>query len=300
MVSINLTNCNYKDMKTKQLFYTLVSLLLVCTSCSEDDKINFTPSVNFSFATAENLVTVGKGTMEYTVKGAVTASTGLSSFVISTADTKTGAVIAEVKETQKVFENTPKSYEFTYTITDLTENKAISVSIVDGEGDSYKKNFVVQITPSVVFSDGTKNLESMDKFYGVFYAEWLDGRIYKSRDAVQYAKEINLAMDIKNNLPVLVSPARHSKTFTGARATKLGATTLTAAQFNGINRIDDALLKSASASAESIVIEKGKVYAYETQDGLKGLVYIQNLTGNAANETDPAVTAVIVTKVQAK
>lgn len=287
-------------MKTKQLFYTLVSLLLVFTSCSDDDKINFTPVVDFKFETAENLVVVGKGTMEYTMKGTVTASTGLSSFVISTADTKTGAVIAEIKETQKVFENAPKSYEFTYTITSLTENKAVSVSIIDGEGDSYKKNFVIQITPSVIFSDGIKNLESMDKFYGVFYAEWLDGRIYKSRDAVQYAKEVNLAMENKNNVPVLISPAKHSQTFVGARSTKFAATTLTAAEFNAVTRVDDSALKAVSATAESVEIKKGVVYAYETQDGLKGLVYIQNLTGNAANTEDPTVTAVIVTKVQSK
>ena len=47
-------------------------------------------------------------------------------------------------------------------------------------------------------------------------------------------------------------------------------------------------------------IENGKVYAYQTQDGQKGVVYIQNLTGNAGSTDDPTVTATIVTKLQAK
>ena len=49
-----------------------------------------------------------------------------------------------------------------------------------------------------------------------------------------------------------------------------------------------------------VYIENGKVYAYQTQDGQKGVVYIQNLTGNAGSSDDPTVTATIVTKLQAK
>lgn len=75
---------------------------------------------------------------------------------------------------------------------------------------------------------------------------------------------------------------------------------MTVEQFNAVSRIDDTPLKGLSPTAESVEIENGKVYAYQTQDGQKGLVYIQNLTGNAGNADDPTVTATIVTKLQAK
>lgn len=286
-------------MKAKHLFYLLATYLLVFSSCSDDDKFNFTPLVNFTFESGDNLVTAGKGVMEYTVKGTVTSTTGLSDFVISTANAKTGAAIAEIKETKQVFDDNRQRYEFTYTIAELVENKAITITVTDGEGDSYKKNFVVQITPSVIFSDGTKNLESRDKYYGVFYAEWLDGRIYKSRDGAKYAAEVNLALDDRGGKIVLVSPAKHSLTFPGARSTKFGATELTPAEFEAVSRVDDTLLKTLAPADESVEVTKGKVYAYETQDGRKGLVYIQNLTGDPQSEDDPTVTAVIVTKVQA-
>lgn len=287
-------------MKTRRLFYFLAISLLVFSSCGDDDKFSFTPLVNFTFESGDNLVTIDKGVMEYTVKGSVTSTSGLSNFVISTVNVKTGAAVAEIKETKQVFDDNRPRYEFTYTLTGLTENKAIAVTVTDGEGDTYKKNFVVRITPSVVFSDGTKNLESRDKYYGVFYAEWLDGRIYKSRNASEYAAEVNLALDDRGGKIVLISPAAHSLTFQGARSTKFGATDLTFDQFDAVTRVDDTLLKTLSPAAESVEIAKGNVYAYQTQDGRKGLVYIQNLTGNPQDENDPTVTAVIVTKVQAE
>ena len=75
---------------------------------------------------------------------------------------------------------------------------------------------------------------------------------------------------------------------------------MTLEQFNAISCIDDTPLKNLSPTTESIEIENGKVYAYQTQDGQKGVVYIQNLTGNAGSSDDPTVTATIVTKLQAK
>ena len=166
---------------------------------------------------------------------------------------------------------------------------------------TFRKNFVVEITPAVIFSEHSdKKLESVDKYWGVFYAEWLYGRIYKSREAGKYAAEVNIGMENKNGKAVLISPAKHSLTFNGARNTKFGVTNMTLEQFNAISRIDDTPLKNLSPTTESIEIENGKVYAYQTQDGQKGVVYIQNLTGNAGSSDDPTVTATIVTKLQAK
>lgn len=112
-------------------------------------------------------------------------------------------------------------------------------------------------------------MESVDKYWGVFYAEWLYGRIYKSREAGKYAAEVNIGMENKNGKAVLISPAKHSLTFNGARNTKFGVTNMTLEQFNAISRIDDTPLKNLSPTTESIEIENGKVYAYQTQDGQK-------------------------------
>lgn len=230
-------------MKAKHLFYTLFIFLFSLTSCENEANIDYVPTVLFNFEGGTNLVTTPKGIKEYTVKGSITSTAGLTSFVISTANAETGAAISVIESTRQTFDEPKSNYDFSYTITNLSENKAIKISVTDAEGEDFQKNFVVEITPAVIFSEHSdKKLESVDKYWGVFYAEWLYGRIYKSREAGQYAAEVNIGMENKN----------------------------------------------------------GKVYAYQTQDGQKGVVYIQNLTGNAGSSDDPTVTATIVTKLQAK
>lgn len=288
-------------MKAKHLFYTLSVFLFSLASCENEADVDYTPTVLFNFEGGTNLVTTPKGATEYVVKGTITSTAGLTSFSISTADASTGAAGTVIEETRKSFDEPKSSYDFSYTITDLSDNKAIKINVSDAEGEDFEKNFVVEITPAVIFSEhGNKQLESVDKYWGVFYAEWLYGRIYKSREGSKYASEINIGMENKNGKAVLISPAKHSLTFNGARSTKFGATTMTLDEFNAISKIDDTALKALSPTAESVEIEKGKVYAYQTQDGQKGVVYIQNLVGDANNTDDPTVTATIVTKLQAK
>lgn len=288
-------------MKAKHLFYTLFIFLFSLTSCENEANIDYVPTVLFNFEGGTNLVTTPKGIKEYTVKGSITSAAGLTSFVISTANAETGAAISVIESTRQTFDEPKSNYDFSYTITNLSENKAIKISVTDAEGEDFQKNFVVEITPAVIFSEHSdKKLESVDKYWGVFYAEWLYGRIYKSREVGKYAAEVNIGMENKNGKAVLISPAKHSLTFNGARNTKFGVTNMTLEQFNAISRIDDTPLKNLSPTTESIEIENGKVYAYQTQDGQKGVVYIQNLTGNAGSSDDPTVTATIVTKLQAK
>ena len=288
-------------MKAKHLFYILTVVLFTLTACENEANIDYTPTVLFNFDGGENLVKAAKGAAEYTVKGTITSTTGLSSFSISTASAETGAAISVIEGTQQVFDEPKMSYDFSYTIQNLTENKAIKINVTDAEGENFQKNFVVEITPAVVFSEfGDKKLESVDKFWGVFYAEWLYGRVYKSREAIKYAGEVNIGMENKNGKAVFISPSKHSLTYQGARATKFGATEITLEQFNSISRIDDTPLKSLTPGSESIEIEKGKVYAYQTQDGQKGVIYIQNMEGDATSQTDPTITATIITKLQAK
>ena len=299
-------------MKAKHLFYTLFIFLFSLTSCENEANIDYVPTVLFNFEGGTNLVTTPKGIKEYTVKGSITSAAGLTSFVISTANAETGAAISVIESTRQTFDEPKSNYDFSYTITNLSENKAIKISVTDAEGEDFPASVktgilspnewhFVEITPAVIFSEHSdKKLESVDKYWGVFYAEWLYGRIYKSREAGKYAAEVNIGMENKNGKAVLISPAKHSLTFNGARNTKFGVTNMTLEQFNAISRIDDTPLKNLSPTTESIEIENGKVYAYQTQDGQKGVVYIQNLTGNAGSTDDPTVTATIVTKLQAK
>lgn len=73
-------------MKAKHLFYTLFIFLFSLTSCENEANIDYVPTVLFNFEGGTNLVTTPKGIKEYTVKGSITSTAGLTSFVISTAN----------------------------------------------------------------------------------------------------------------------------------------------------------------------------------------------------------------------
>lgn len=289
-------------MKTRHLFYSLFVLLIAFSSC-EKENFSYTPVVAFNFQSGENLVTTEKGATTYTVTGTVTSTTGLRQFVIKKADAKSGKEGAEIEGTRQEFaaESGQMSYEFSYTFSTLEENKAICLNVTDNEGANFKKNFVVKITPSVIFSDGNDNLESVDKLYGSFYGEWFEGRVYKSRDAGQYAAEVNIAMSENGGQAIFISPAIHQSTFAGAQATTYALTTLKAADFDAISQVDDSALKTLTTTATSVIIAKDNVYAYTTAGGQKGLILVNDLTHTDKTAIDPAVfTAKITTKVQAK
>lgn len=58
----------------------------------------------------------------------------------------------------------------------------------------------------------------------------LNGYMAASIRAVKqgkYAAEVNIGMENKNGKAVLISPAKHSLTFNGARNTKFGVTNMT-------------------------------------------------------------------------
>ena len=95
-------------MKAKHLFYTLFIFLFSLTSCENEANIDYVPTVLFNFEGGTNLVTTPKGIKEYTVKGSITSTAGLTSFVISTANAETGAAISVIESTRQTFDEPKK------------------------------------------------------------------------------------------------------------------------------------------------------------------------------------------------
>ena len=83
----------------------------------------------------------------------------------------------------------------------------------------------------------------------------------------------------------------------GARKTYFKASTLTPAQFLAASNKTVTDLDIDSGDPQFIVIEEGKVYMFETEDGKQGLVHIKSLgAGDATVATDG--TATIDVKIQ--
>ena len=75
------------------------------------------------------------------------------SFEIYQADSKTGMQGSLIEETAQSFAAGTTNYETTYKFTSLKENACITVVVLGTDGHTYQRNLLVEITPSVLFSD---------------------------------------------------------------------------------------------------------------------------------------------------
>ena len=291
----------------KKVIVNILSLILVLTvvACSEsafDLNYNAPLSIEFTGVDNTNTVIVGKGTLTYTAKIGIQSTTvGVKNFEIYNADTKTGAKGTLIAGTSKSFDdgkgNGAPSYTVDFTISNLTDSKSIKVVVIDMKGNVYERNLLVKITPSVLFSQSVK-IETVEDYYGPYYATWLDGAVYMRKDGEPYKNEIDLSLgnvviatEGTASVPALVSPSERSKlgllTITGLQSTKFELTTLTKAQYDAITPIDATPITSLTDPAtDAVKLVSGKVYLFKTANGKKGLIYVSALvakTGTIEN-----------------
>ncbi|MFT3902193.1 MAG: hypothetical protein QM727_03430 [Niabella sp.] len=278
-------------MKRNINLITILGIILIMSSCGKKiEDVNFNPDVKILFQEVgdSNVVHVAKGVMDYTVKISVQSSASIISiFEIYSANAKTGNRDTLIGGTAKSFTSPEGSYAASYTITQLSENKCIKVVVTDTLGRVYEKNLLVKITPSVQFSSSIK-IETVENYYGPYYASWLSGRVYMRKQA-EIAKEIDFSLgdvvittDRVDTIPVLVNPGQRAKfgllTMAGLQETKFALSTLTTSQYNAISQIDEAAITSLTDPAlDTVRIQSGKVYIFKTSNGKKGLINVSDL-----------------------
>ena len=148
--------------------------------------------------------------------------------------------------------------------------------------------YVRKITPAVVFSTALK-METVENYYGPYFATWLSGRVYMRN--TQYANQIDFSLgDVVipavGTTPVsaLVNPAMRGAnnllTAAGLQNTKYALTALTAGEYNAINNVNATTITSLADPTEDVVqLQPGKIYLFKTANGKKGLI---NVTAVAA------------------
>jgi hypothetical protein len=291
----------------KKIVVTILSVVvLFAFSSCEDDSLDFSYeaplSIGFVGVDNSNIVTVDKGVMNYTARVEVsTQGTSITYFEIYNADNVTGARGSLIEGTGRNLMdaegNGVPSFSTEFVVENLVENKCIKVVATDLDGNFYERNLLVQITPSVIFTLPVK-METVEDYYGPYFASWLNGRVYMRRNGAEYASEIDFSMgDVvipehgTNKVPALVNPAARSTydllTMPGLQQTKFALTDLTVAQYNAINRVDASPITSLPDPTQDVVrLENGKVYLFKTANGKKGLIHISALptrTGTIEN-----------------
>jgi len=275
----------------KHIFLTAIVGIALLASCSKENyTVDYTPDVKIRFAEGgdSSIVHLEKGLIDYHVKIDVSASGEvIRLFEIYTADAKSGNRGDLIDGTTQSFDNPGKSYSTTYTVSDLTQNKCIKIVVIDTLERVYEKNLLIKITPAVHFSDA-KRMETIENYYGPYYASWLSGRVYMRN--TEYAKEIDFSLgdmviQSEGTEPVaaLVNPALrndyHLLTAAGLQHTKFALTSLTPTQYNAITQVDAAPITTLEDPTLDVVkLEAGSTYLFKTANGKKGLIHVTAVT----------------------
>ncbi|HEY0670278.1 MAG TPA: hypothetical protein VGD22_19000 [Sphingobacteriaceae bacterium] len=271
-------------MKKNISLIAILGIALFASCSKEVEEINYTPDVKIQFSEGgeSNIVTASKGATTYPVKVDVTASGPvIRLFEIYSADATTGNRGALISS--QAFTTPKNSHSATYTIPSLTTNQAVKVVVTDTLERTYERNILIKITPSVSFSEEVK-METVENYYGPYFASWLTGRVYMRNTT--YTQEIDFSLgDVvlsggTTKVAALVNPALRKDykllTVSTLKNTKYALTTLTAANYNAITKVDAAPITGlADPSLDAVAIQAGKVYLYKTADGEKGLIYVR-------------------------
>ena len=282
-------------MKTNSIIALILSISLFgLFGCADKYEVDYEAPVKIEFTGVDqnNRVSLEKGVAEYTATVKVQGE--IMSFEIYQADSKTGIQGSLIEETARSFEDGTANYETTYKFTSLKENACITVVVLGTDGNTYQRKLLVEITPSVLFSDPDYGkdgeiVETASAYYGCYYATWLLGRTYMAADAMKYANEVDFSLgDIilpsgSEAVPVLVSPAKRSDyglmTINGLQHTLFAETSLSQAEFNAISQVDATPIENlADPTSEVLAIQADKVYLFKTANGKKGLICIQKIT----------------------
>lgn len=279
-------------MKKNICLLTILGIIVLISSCGKKmEDIDFTPGIKIMFQEVgdSNIVQVEKGVMQYAAKINVQSSEPvLSIFEIYSADAKTGNRDTLISGTARSFDNPESSYATTFTVPQLSENRCIKVVVTDTLGRVFEKNLLVKITPSVQFSNSNK-IETVENYYGPYYASWLYGRVYM-RKSSEFSKEVDfslgdivMASEGSSPVPALVSPSQRSGysllTMPGLQGTKFALTTLTASEYNAISQINAGDITSLpDPTLDAVRIQNGKVYLFKTDNGKKGLIHVSALS----------------------
>lgn len=273
-----------------------VILALMVISCEDNTfELDYAAPLEIIFTGIDNsnIVTVDKGVMSYTAAVQVNAPVaGIKYFEIYNADPMTGTRGTLIESTSKSFDDGESkgvpSFDTEYIIGNLIENRCIKVVVTDGSGNVYERNLMVKITPSVIVTLPVK-METVENYYGPYFASWLNGRVYMRRDGEKNKDKIDFSLgDViieaegVNPVPALVNPAERSSyqllTIAGLQQTSYELTALTKTQFDAISQVDASPIVSLPDPSKNIVkIENGRVYLFKSAGGKKGLIYMSSL-----------------------
>jgi len=279
-------------MRNHSYLLGILTATLFVVSCKKEiAEVDYIQDIAISFQGVgdSNIVQLGKGTAQYIAKIDVkSGGKSISNFEIYNADPRTGVKTTLISGTAEFFESGTDRYATDFAVQDLVDNRCIKIVVTDTAGRAFEKNLFVRITPAVDFSQ-TLEAETVENYYGPYYATWLSGRVYMRRNE-EHKAEIDLSLgdvviDAEGPAPVpaLVNPAKRASygllTIAGLQDARFDSTTLTKADYDNVTKVNAAPITALPDPQQDVLrLKSNKVYVFKTANGKKGLIWIGALT----------------------
>lgn len=290
-------------MKKTLVLVSLIGLsaLLFFSGCQKDDEPTGPPTINFlaeqGFLSDDATVPVNS---EYKVKVAafMNSETEAKLTALSISRTFTPASRADW-DTTLIFDNKEESiqYELTFTAANVPGEELLEIEIIDEDSRSAEVSLNIT-TESDINSFEMKILGSYNNTsVGSSFAS-IDGNVYSQQEAFNNQGIIDFlywwgsttnatigAPDDANANLVYTNPTFGLPQWSVKNATRFNTTTLTSADFDGINIASDITdLVNNPADTRIGQLAVGGVIGFETVTGKKGLIRVSDIVVGAAGE----------------
>jgi hypothetical protein len=262
--------------------FAAVSMFTMTSCTSEEDVVDPVPTVTIP-NTAVSSAKVGD-------KVAFNVSI-VAQAKIKSIETRLGTTTLGTVKTSDFTNSTSDSYPFEYTVQPADAGKTLQFAFIvtDSKERTAKTDYTLTInaTGSVRTQEAKILAGQKDLTKGSFYATEGTGTIYMSADATNNSAKVDFAYYYNaTNKATLAAPSNASawtiypgmEKWTTKNATKFKLTALTTADFNAatfesINTTVDGL-----TATDATDLTQGKVIAFTTQSGKKGLFLVNSVT----------------------
>lgn len=256
------------------------------TSCS-DDTTGTGPVITFLNNQTE--VTLSAGQTSYTVAGTVTSDAGLKEVkffkVMGDNETQDGQAVTSFSD--------KNNYQFQHEVTGITQEMKLKVTATDKDDITNSASFTIKIPAAPAIQTWTgKTLGAQESSTGSFFAS-VDGTVMTLNQATSNQAKADFAYYYGDvNLATLAAPDDASlnggtnnftwcQSWTTKNQTRFDLTTLTAAEFDAATAATiNALANPSSSKVTSLA--QGKVIAFKTASGKKGLIKVASITTGAS------------------
>lgn len=269
------------------LFAAFTGLIAFAVNSCSDDSTGTGPVITFLNNQTE--VTLSAGQSSYTVAGTVSSDAGLKEVkffkVIGDNETQDGQAVTSFSD--------KNNYPFQHEVTGITQDMKLKVQATDKDDITNSASFTIHIPAAPAIQTWTgKTLGAQSSSTGSFFAS-VDGTVMTLTQATSNQAKADFAYYYGDvNLATLAAPDDASlnggtgnftwcQSWTTKNQTRFTLTTLTTAEFDAATA---ATINALADPAESKVssLAQGKVIAFKTASGKKGLIKVTSITTGAS------------------